>query len=314
MQTGTRSGGRDTGVDDSHPDAARGEDEDLEQLLGGLARDDLAHAPTAAVGAALERMVGHVDFPCLGAKSVFRRGSVEHLVLDDMSGADVPESLLARLREFARDIEGEGGFHSFIVSFRGPVPVDEAAFESLLFDLLQRLHDTDDDAWAPGVGSDPNDPHFAFSVGGTAYFIVGLHPAASRVARRAPLPTLVFNPHEQFEQLRAEGRFERMRRAIRRRDEELQGSINPMVADHGEATEALQYSGRAHGPGWQPPLEVHDTEDGVVDDGVDVEDGGDGGDVECGQGRQGRHGRGGRDAAEPTMSTTPTTRRGPEWN
>ncbi|TQM64579.1 guanitoxin biosynthesis heme-dependent pre-guanitoxin N-hydroxylase GntA [Humibacillus xanthopallidus] len=256
MSTGTRPGGRATSV------AAPPDDDDLEQLLGRLAGAGLAHAPAEGVGDALEQMVGHPEFPCLGAKSVFRRGSVEHVVLDDMSGADVPESLLARLGEFARDIDGEDGFHSFIATFRGPVPADEAAFERALFELLQRLHDADDDEWAPGVGSDPNDPHFAFSVGGTAYFIVGLHPAASRVARRAPLPTLVFNPHEQFEQLREEGRFERMRGAIRRRDKDLQGSINPMVADHGEATEAMQYSGRAHGADWEPPLEVHETAGG----------------------------------------------------
>ena len=109
------------------------------------------------------------------------------------------------------------------------------------------------------MGSDPNDPHFAFSAGGTAYFIVGLHPAASRVARRAPLPTLVFNPHDQFEELRAEGRFDGMRTTIRRRDEDLQGFVNPMVADHGDSTEALQYSGRRHTAGWEPPLEVHET-------------------------------------------------------
>ena len=167
-----------------------------------------------------------------------------------------PGRLLEGLATFASDIVDEPGFHSFIASFRGPVPEDEAAFERSLFTLLQRLHDADDETWAPGVGSDPNDPHFAFSVGGTAYFIVGLHPGASRVARRAPLPTLVFNPHDQFEELRAEGRFEGLRSSIRRRDEDLQGYLNPMVADHGDRTEALQYSGRHHGDGWEPPLEV----------------------------------------------------------
>jgi FPC/CPF motif-containing protein YcgG len=237
---------------------APSDDGDLERSLDRLARADLAHAPAEAIGEAMERMVGHTEFPCLGAKSVFRRGSVEHVVLDDMDSDDVPETLLTQLADFARNIEGEDGFHSFIATFRQPVPADEASFEASLFGLLQRLHDTDDEAWAPGVGSDPNDPHFAFSAGGTAYFIVGLHPAASRVARRAPLPTLVFNPHDQFERLREEGRFDGMRGAIRRRDEDLQGSINPMVADHGDTTEALQYSGRAHGSDWEPPLEVHD--------------------------------------------------------
>ncbi|MGL4175530.1 MAG: YqcI/YcgG family protein, partial [Dermatophilaceae bacterium] len=81
-----------------------------------------------------------------------------------------------------------------------------------------------------------------------------LHPNASRVARRAPLPTLVFNLHEQFERLRADGRFPRMRDAIRRRDKDLQGSLNPMVTDHGQASEARQYSGRAVPSDWSPPF------------------------------------------------------------
>ena len=228
----------------------------LETTLELLAGMDLAHASEADVVRSLELMVTHAEFPCLGAKSVFRRGSVAHVVLDDMAGPDVPTQLLERLRAFATAIDGESGFHSFIATFRGPLPTSEADFEASLFGLLQRLHDADDESWADGVGSDPNDPHFAFSAGGSAYFIVGLHPAASRVARRAPLPTLVFNPHAQFEELRAEGRFDGMRTTIRRRDEDLQGFINPMVADHGDSTEALQYSGRHHASGWEPPLQV----------------------------------------------------------
>jgi len=237
----------------------------LETTLDLLADMDLAHASEADVVRSLELMVTHAEFPCLGAKSVFRRGNLAHVVLDDMASPDVPDQLLERLRAFASAIEGEGGFHSFIATFRGPLPASEADFEASLFGLLQRLHDADDESWAPGVGSDPNDPHFAFSAGGSAYFIVGLHPAASRVARRAPLPTLVFNPHAQFEELRAEGRFDGMRTTIRRRDEDLQGFINPMVADHGDSTEALQYSGRHHASGWEPPLEVN-TAAGIATD------------------------------------------------
>ena len=66
-------------------------------------------------------------------------------------------------------------------------------------------------------------------------------------------PTLVFNLHAQFEELRASGSFTRMRDKIRERDRQLQGRINPMVADHGQDSEARQYSGRQVGPGWQAP-------------------------------------------------------------
>src|SRR5215217_347138 len=139
----------------------------LETTLGLLADMDLAHASDDDVVRAMELMVTHAEFPCLGAKSVFRRGSVAHVVHDDMTDPDVPGELLERLQAFARSIEGEGGFHSFMATFRGPEPSDEATFEANLFDLLQRLHDADDHSWADGVGSDPNDPHFAFSAGGT---------------------------------------------------------------------------------------------------------------------------------------------------
>jgi FPC/CPF motif-containing protein YcgG len=203
-------------------------------------------------------MVGDPAYPCLGAKAVFRRDGVTHVVLDDMDSPATPDILLEHLEEFARGGFDADGFHSFIASFRAPRHEDEAAFEHSLFDLLQQLHDADSAPWAAGVQSDPADPHFAFSVRGTAYFIVGLHPAASRLARRTPLPTLVFNPHEQFERLRDEGRYERMRTRIRARDEQLQGSVNPMVADHGESSEARQYSGRFHEARWVPPLDVHE--------------------------------------------------------
>ena len=86
------------------------------------------------------------------------------------------------------------------------------------------------------------------------YFIVGLHPQASRVARRTPLPTLVFNLHEQFEMLRGTGSFERMRDTIRRRDAQLQGEVNPMAADHGDVSEARQYAGRQVEDDWQAPF------------------------------------------------------------
>jgi FPC/CPF motif-containing protein YcgG len=234
----------------------------LEELLGELAASQLDSAPAEQVRQSIASMVEHVEYPCLGAKSVIRRDRVTHLVLDDLTAESVSEHILVGLRAFADLVEQEDGFHSFVVTFRGPLDLDERTFEHLLWTLLQRIHDDDDQPWAPEVSADPRNPHFAFSAAGNAYFLVGLHPAASRIARRAPLPTIVFNPHAQFQQLRESGRFEGMRAAIRRRDRDLQGSVNPMAADHGEASEALQYSGRARPLDWEPPLVVHEPTEG----------------------------------------------------
>jgi FPC/CPF motif-containing protein YcgG len=64
----------------------------------------------------------------------------------------------------------------------------------------------------------------------------------------------VFNLHDQFEQLREQGRYEKIRDTILARDERLAGSVNPMLARHGEASEAAQYSGRVVGPEWTCPF------------------------------------------------------------
>ena len=221
---------------------------------------DLAHVHEGGrasdpdrVAEALETMVLHPEYPCLGARSVFNRSRASLEVLEELGTEAAARTLLDRLARFAADTDLDAGFASLLAVFRTTDVRDEAHFEQLLWRQLELLHEVDDQAWDPQVSSDPDDPHFAFSVAGTAYFVVGLHPQASRIARRAPLPTLVFNLHEQFEQLRASDRFERMRDTIRNRDLALQGSLNPMVADHGRGSEAAQYSGRAVPADWAPP-------------------------------------------------------------
>src|SRR5690606_4758135 len=102
----------------------------------------------------------------------------------------------------------------------------------------------------PRVSHSPDDPHFSLSFGGEAFFVVGLHPAASRPARRFERPALVFNLHDQFEQLRAAGRYDQLRSAIIERDIALAGEPNPMLARHGTISEARQYSGRAVPGDW----------------------------------------------------------------
>ena len=70
----------------------------------------------------------------------------------------------------------------------------------------------------------------------------------------------MFNLHAQFERMRDDGRYQRMRDTIRRRDTDLQGYLNPMVSDHGETSEARQYAGRAVPADWTPPFEPRDPD------------------------------------------------------
>lgn len=223
----------------------------------------LSQASDAEIRAAITGFVAG-DYPCVGARSVFKRGSVEILVLDRLADEAGTARLLPALEEFARAHPKETeaatpDLASFLVVFREPVTTSEIEFEDLLWRQLALLHHLDTVPWDTEVSADPSDPHFGFSVAGRAHFVIGMHPGASRLARRAPLPTLVFNLHSQFAQLRAVGKYDRLRDTVRRRDTELQGSPNPMLADHGDRSEARQYSGRRVPDGWTPPYDLRTT-------------------------------------------------------
>jgi FPC/CPF motif-containing protein YcgG len=116
-----------------------------------------------------------------------------------------------------------------------------------MWSQLWRLHKLDVIAGnlpADDVSNDTDSPQFSLSMAGHPFFLIGLHPHASRLARRFSHPVMVFNSHRQFEKLKNDGRFEKMQTATRTRDIELQGSMNPNLADFGDASEARQYSGR----------------------------------------------------------------------
>jgi FPC/CPF motif-containing protein YcgG len=197
-------------------------------------------------------------FPCVGAKSAMARGTLGTLVCHSLESAWDDVRIHAHLLEWAWAYrEDPGGLRSLAVIFEGPLDLDEERFEAAMWERLQSLADKDEWRGQPydrSVSPDPEDPHFSLSFGGEAFFVVGLHPRASRPARRMMRPTLVFNLHDQFERLRDEGQYERMREKIIERDVALAGSVNPMLARHGETSEARQYSGRAVGEDWHCPF------------------------------------------------------------
>jgi FPC/CPF motif-containing protein YcgG len=203
---------------------------------------------------AFRTIVGAPGYPCLGARSVLRQGRAETHGYVDLGSSDSAREMLVDLVRFGQSMDLTGGFASFVAVFLHDPHGDEELFEILLWRQLQAIRDLDRTARDPAVSDDPAHSNFGFSVAGTAYFVIGLHPAASRPARKSPLPMLVFNPHEQFDGLRAAGHFDRMRDTIRRRDADANGSVNPMVADHGECSEAAQYSGRLVPATWRAPF------------------------------------------------------------
>ena len=225
---------------------------------------------------AFRDLIVSANFPCVGAKAAFNSKAETVRLFDELGGTESTKNLAEALSQFTRLAEQdpvatadqartEGAssiqyrpseYATFVAIFDRPRQCTEIEFENLLWQQLRLLHDWDrrHSEWDKTVAADPDDPHFSFSFGGHALYVIGMHANSSREARRFPWPTLVFNPHKQFERLRAEGKWPRMQETIRDRDRDLQGTVNPMLSDFGVESEARQYSGRAVEENWRAPF------------------------------------------------------------
>ena len=212
----------------------------------------------AELDAELFAFIAQTEFPCVGAKSASATGGLRTIAARDITLSDDDLEIHCELETWvALNPMQKNGFCSFAVIFREPHPLSELQFEQALWERLQSL--ADKDAWRrwgydTSVSRLPDHADFAVSFAGKAFFIVGLHPAATRRARRFAYPTMIFNLHAQFVALREQGLYDRMREQIIKRDIDLAGTANPMLAGHGERSAARQYSGRAVSDAWACPF------------------------------------------------------------
>lgn len=212
------------------------------------------HRTASDLPARFEAFIAQNSFPCVGAKSALSRAQLHFVIEDDL--AEPPSmAALRALQRFSREYTRRSKlFRSVVVLFRDAPVLDEAEFEARLWRYLQRLHDADCADWDPRVSDDPSSPNFSFSIGGRGYYVIGLHPGASRRARRFSHPALVFNLHDQFERLRERGTYETLRDSIVARDTMFDGRPNPMLQSFGSGSEARQYSGRQVDSNWRCPF------------------------------------------------------------
>lgn len=189
------------------------------------------------------------------ARAAFKHDQVVIQEHDRMLHASTVTGILAGLEEYVSGYDPDSNkFFSFITVFTKETIHTEEDFEEKLWQLLNCLHIMDGEEWDGTVASDPEHDNFSFSLCGKAFYMVGMHPRSSRLARRSPYPAIAFNLHAQFEQLRERGVYGHVRDKIRHRDMAFEGSINPMLEDFGNASEAKQYSGRQVGPDWKCPF------------------------------------------------------------
>lgn len=218
---------------------------------------DKGNSPTRTdqVKRAFKGFILGQEHPCLMAQAAFKNDQVVVQDHNKMLHPGTVTGILAGLKEYVDSYDaGSNKFYSFITVFPEESVRTEEEFEQKLWQLLNCLHIMDGEAWDGAVSSDPEHDAFSFSLCGKAFYIVGMHPRSSRLARRSPYPAIAFNLHAQFEHLRELGVYGNVRDKIRRRDMAFEGSINPMLEDFGNASEARQYSGREVGGDWKCPF------------------------------------------------------------
>lgn len=227
---------------------------------GLFAPSDQSESPESLAEQFFE-FVDDDSFPCVGAKAALARGEVHVYEFGNLDDAANGPVLLNSLEEFVAMMDGcesdSSKVHSFVALFTGPERLSELQFESMLWTQLYNLHILDVGRGAlaaSDISSNAASPLFSLSLAGHPFFVIGLHPGSSRMARQFQCPVLVFNSHRQFEKLRADGRYAKMQKATRKRDIALQGMINPNLADFGSNSEARQYSGRKVGAEWTCPF------------------------------------------------------------
>lgn len=205
----------------------------------------------------IKKLLGQPDYPCVAAIQGLNKDEFRVGIYSQLGTGIQAKSLVQDLLAFQKEQLQSGAlFLTFWAIFPEGKFEDETSFESALWRELTYLvkNDSPGTPWDPHFSSDPAQTKFCFSIGGHAYFVVGLHPRSSRLARQFPLPVLIFNLYQQFEELDRRGQFYPMVKIIRKREIKFQGQINPMVKKHGDKWEAIQFSGKNNPDDWKCPF------------------------------------------------------------
>ena len=209
------------------------------------------------VKTAIRDLVRAKDYPCVPAiLSLENNQTLIGLYSDFGSGSSAP-NLYRDLIGF-RDFQKSSNlpYLSYWAVYMDEPMMSETEYETHMWQELSALSSAEDVSvpWDPNFSSNPEDPNFTISLGGDGFFIVGLHSQSSRKARRFKWPAMVFNLYEQFEELDRSGKYESTVEKNRSREMKYQGSLNPMVAKHGDKWEAIQFSGKENPDTWKCPF------------------------------------------------------------
>jgi FPC/CPF motif-containing protein YcgG len=216
------------------------------------------HSHTKNIIEEYKAFIGNKTFPCIAARAALASDHIKCMLAGHLACPKDDSAILQFLYSFVDEYRlAKNTFHSAAIIFKGPQNVSEEYFDQYLWQRLGSIAalDAQQYQWDKRVSADVSSASFSFSIKEEAFFIIGLQPGSSRASRQFAYPALAFNPHQEFEKLRATHHYEKMKEVVRKRDLAYSGSLNPMLRDFGEASEVFQYSGRKYNSDWQCPLD-----------------------------------------------------------
>lgn len=212
---------------------------------------------TEAIENDLKNLIGQKNYPCVAAVQALYKKELLYDVYEDFGSTKASFSLAQNLIRFKeKQLQTQTPYLTYFAVFPMDQATSEEDFENKLWAELSGMwkHPEIAGQWDPSFSDNPEDKNFCFSLDGSAFFVVGLHPLSSRESRRLPYCALVFNLYSQFTALMEKGTYHSMVEANRQRDLKFQGSVNPMAEAHNDNWEAIQFSGRNNSSDWKCPF------------------------------------------------------------
>ena len=133
----------------------------------------------------IKRLLHHKTYPCIAALQSYTRKDYCLKVYENFGGAlhrpDLRTDLLKYIEEYERNLSP---YFTFWAVFKDVSNLSEDQFENSMRREMASL-----------------------PIDGRHFFVVGLHPASSRLSRRFPWPALVLYTFDQFESFKAKNQM-----------------------------------------------------------------------------------------------------------
>ena len=203
----------------------------------------------------IKKFVSQKDYPCIGALKAIKTDEYRIGIYKNFGSGQSSPQLFRDLNLFLLEQKASNSpYLSYWAAFPELKNLSEDDFEKALWAELSALASIDQEPWDSHFSSEASDKNFCFSLGGQAFFVVGLHKNSSRKSRQFEYPSLVFNLYEQFEIITRLGQYETMVRTNRKKSQAFEGDVNPMVEKYGDHWESIQFSGKQNSEAWKCPF------------------------------------------------------------